>query len=575
MKDETQAQLVAETPKPHLDTVIHAAMGRFTGGLSPAALTTATLDWGLHLMGSPERQAKLAQSAWENAWEAWNATMMAAAGYESAESNRRRLADKRFRSEGWSSLPYNLLSNWFLLQQDWWEEATAPIDGLDPAHQRIVSFAARQTLDMLSPSNVGPTNPDVVERTQTEGGRNLVRGLRHWLDDVNQFVAGTHRPHPDYRVGETIATTPGDVVFRNRLIELIRYKPTKASVHAEPILLVPAWIMKYYILDLSPHNSLVGFLLDQGFEVYAISWKNPGREDADLGLQDYLDLGLATAIDTIAPMPDDRLHAVGYCLGGTLLAAGAAAMARDGDVRLKTLSLLAAQVDFTEAGELSLFINESQVAFLEDIMAMQGYLRADQMSGAFQMLRSNDLIWSRVIRHYLLGERTAMNDLMAWNADTTRMPAQMHSEYLREMFLENRLARGQFQVGSGPVALTDIRTPIFSLATETDHVSPWEPVYKINLLTDTDVTFCLTASGHNGGVLSEPGHARRHYRLSEKKEGQPYRSAARWLSGTEEVDGSWWPAWSAWLEERSGARRRVDIDPPRSYAAAPGTYVFG
>lgn len=313
----------------------------------------------------------------------------------------------------------------------------------------------------------------------------------------------------------------------------------------------------------------------QGFEVYILSWKNPDETDADLGLDDYLQLGFHAALDHVAPDSKDKVHAVGYCLGGTLLAAAAATMARDGDDRLRTLSLLAAQVDFADAGELSLFINESQVAFLEHIMETQGYLRAEQMAGAFRMLRSNDLIWSRVIRHYLLGERTPMNDLMAWNADATRMPARMHSEYLRQVFLENRLAKGQFKVSGAAVALTDIKVPIFAVGTEQDHVSPWPSVYKIGLLTDADVTFCLTKGGHNGGILSEPGHQRRHFRIGAKTEGEPFVSADDWVAQTPTVQGSWWPAWATWLSEFSTGNRKVIEAPETAISAAPGTYVLG
>ena len=288
----------------------------------------------------------------------------------------------------------------------------------------------------------------------------------------------------------------------------IQYSPATAKVRPEPILIVPAWIMKYYILDLSPHNSLVRFLIAQGFSVFMISWRNPGAEDRDLSFDQYRKLGIDAAIAAINQLvPGRAIHAAGYCLGGTLLAIAAARLRNERPDCLRSVTLLAAQVDFTEAGELTLFMNESQVAFLEDMMWQRGVLEAAQMAGAFQLLRSHDLIWSRVIRNYLMGERVAPSDLMSWNADATRMPYRMHSEYLRKLFLNNDLAEGRYLADGQPIALTDLNGPMFVVGTSRDHVAPWRSAYKVHLLTDADITFVLASGGHNAGIVSPPSEA--------------------------------------------------------------------
>jgi polyhydroxyalkanoate synthase len=368
------------------------------------------------------------------------------------------------------------------------------------------------------------------------------------------------------------------VVYRNELIELIQYSPRTPTVDAEPVLIVPAWIMKYYILDLSPENSLVRYLVERGHTVFMISWKNPDARDRETSFDDYRRQGVMQALDHVAATtPGKKIHGAGYCLGGTLLATAAAAMARAGDERLKSLTLFAAQVDFTEAGELMLFIDESQVRFLEDMMWEQGYLDARQMSGAFQILRSNDLIWSRMVRDYMMGERQPQFDLMAWNADSTRMPYRMHSDYLRQLFLDNDLAEGRFRTDGKIAVLTDIRAPVFAVATETDHVAPWRSVFKLNLLLDTDVTFLLTTGGHNAGIVSPPSNGSRAYRIALRTEQDTYLDPDTWYAKTQAHKGSWWPEWVKWLSEHSSGD--TDAIPPGGskyppLCRAPGTYVL-
>jgi polyhydroxyalkanoate synthase len=564
------------------DRSVHAAIARFTAGLSPAALGQAYLDWATHLAYSPGKRLQLVDKAVRKSIRFANYLHRCAMQGGKGECCIEPLPfDKRFAADEWQQWPYNFIHQAFLLQQQWWHNATTGIRGLSKQHETMVEFASRQILDMFSPSNFAPTNPVVLRQIARTGGMNLVRGFQNFMEDWDRAVSGKKPVGSEkFVVGRDVAVTPGKVVYRNRLIELIQYAPATDKVRPEPILIVPAWIMKYYILDLSPQNSLVKYLTEQGYVVFMISWKNPGPEDRDLGMDDYRKLGIMAALDAVGDIVNgEKVHAVGYCLGGTLLAIAAAAMARDADRRLGSVTLLAAQTDFTEAGELMLFINESQLTFLEDMMWEQGFLDGRQMAGAFHMLRSNDLIWSRIVREYLMGERQAMSDLMAWNADATRMPYRMHSEYLRELFLDNNLAEGRFMAEGKPIALADIAAPIFAVGTLGDHVAPWRSTYKINLLTDTDVTYLLTTGGHNVGIVSEPGHKGRSFQLMTKAPDANYLDPEAFLANAPHKAGSWWPEWLAWLDARSGAPIPLtELSVPRagyeSLGSAPGTYVL-
>ena len=565
-----------------LDRLARALLGRATFGISPAAVMSAYFDWLMHLSISPGKQLELLEKAWRKAarlavWAAHGA------GQEDAEWCIQPLPhDRRFSGPDWRAWPFTLSAQAFLLTQQWWHNATTGVRGVSRHHEQVVSFIARQLLDVVAPSNSPLLNPETLRVTREQGGMNFVRGAVNGLQDLERLAGGRPPVGAEaYEVGRDVAVTPGRVVFRNRLIELIQYAPATGQVRPEPVLVIPAWIMKYYILDLSPQNSLIRHLVEQGFTVFAISWKNPSRDDRELGMEDYRRLGVMAALGAVsAIVPGARIHAAGYCLGGTLMAIAAAAMARDGDARLASLSLLAAQVDFTEAGELTLFIDDSQVTFLEDMMWDQGYLDTRQMAGAFQLLRSNDLIWSRWVRQYLLGRRARMNDLMAWNADATRMPYRMHSEYLRRLFLGNDLVEGRFRADDRPISVADIRVPVFAVGTESDHVAPWRSVHKIELLTDTNVTFLLTSGGHNAGIVSPPGADGRRYRMAVKHEGDRFVAPDEWLAAAPEREGSWWRAWRDWLAEHSGpAAAPPALGAPEAgyppLEEAPGRYVRG
>ena len=498
-----------------LDHAKESFIARLSGGLSPAALALAWSDWLIHLTAAPGKRLELAALGIQGTKRIAGYVAGAARGDYRPSLAEPSPADERFRAEVWRTEPYRFWQQMFLLSEQWWNAATRGVPGTTRHHEDVVSFGARQWLDVIAPTNFPLTNPEVSQRAVATLGMSIAQGVGNALEDIRRQASGQPPAGLDqFKVGSNLAVTPGKVVFRNHLIELIQYSPATAKVLAEPVLIVPAWIMKYYILDLSPHNSLIRYLVEQGHTVFCISWRNVDADDRDLGLDDYRQLGVMAALDTISTIaPDQRIHATGYCLGGTLLSIAAAAMAGAGDDRLASVSLFAAQTDFSEPGELQLFIDDSEVYFLESMMWSQGYLAANQMAGAFQLLQSNELIWSRVVHDYLLGERAPMIDLMAWNADATRMPYRMHSEYLRHLFLDNDLACGRYQVNGRPVSIRNIRVPMFVVGTERDHIAPWHSVFKIHNLSDTDVTFVLTSGGHNAGIVSEPGHPHRHFSL--------------------------------------------------------------
>jgi polyhydroxyalkanoate synthase len=558
------------------DRSLHAALARWTGGLSPAALALAFADWQLHLAASPGKRLALAREAIDDTMRFADVSTHWASGFRPWSLISPAAADHRFAEPDWETPPFNLLAQAFLLQEKWWHSATSDVCGLAKSNAAVTDFTLRQCLDAVAPSNFAFINPEVIRKVVESGGGNFVSGLHNWLEDWKTLQSG---PSPAFTVGKDVATSKGKVVYRNELIELIQYSPATAKVRPEPVLIVPAWIMKYYILDLSAHNSLVRFLVENGFTVFMISWRNPTPENRELSLEDYRRLGVDAAIEAVAGIVPGPIHAAGYCLGGTLLSIAAARLAKEQPDRIRSLTLLAAQTDFTEAGELTLFVNESQVAFLEDMMWQRGVLDTTQMAGAFQILRSNDLIWSRMIRDYLIGEREPPSDLMSWNADATRMPYRMHSDYLRKLFLDNDLAEGRYRVDGKPIALSDLHAPMFVVGTLRDHVAPWRSTHKIHFLADAEITYVLTSGGHNAGIVAPPGEGTHTYQILTKGLDEPYIGPEEWFQRAPHHEGSWWPAWTAFLAAHSGEQ----VAPPlmggsRQKGAAlddaPGRYVL-
>ena len=565
-----------------LDRLAGAHLASVTAGLSPNAGALAYVDWASHLVNSPGKLCELWIKAEQKAARFAKHAMHSTVDPNAHPCIQPMEGDDRFKDEDWQQLPFRWWSQAFLLTQQWWHNATHNVPGVSKHHEDVVSFAVRQWLDIGSPANWPWANPAIIRKAYQTNGQNFTKGAINWLQDWTRLATG-QRPVglENFKLGETIAATPGKVVFKNHLMELIQYEPVTATVFAEPILILPAWIMKYYILDLSPENSLIRFLVGQGHTVFCISWRNVTAADRDVSFEDYRTLGAMAALDIVnAIMPQRKIHAAGYCLGGTLLATTAAAMAQSGDNRLASVTLFAAQTDFTEPGELQLFIDESQVNYLENMMWEHGTLDAAQMASAFQMLRSNDLIWSRIVHEYMMGERTQMNDLMAWNADPTRLPYRMQSDYLRQFFLNNDLASGRYAVDGKSVALKNIHNPIFVVGTERDHIAPGKSVYKIHYLAETDITFVLTSGGHNAGIVSEPGHAGRYFRIMEQKAADKCLDTTEWALQAPVQPGSWWISWQSWLSRYSSKSR---VAPPNmgiggvsaeDLARAPGSYVL-
>jgi polyhydroxyalkanoate synthase len=576
----SEEYLAEPVPLANYDRAIRAAVARASRGIAWPSLVSAWADWYWHLAAAPGKQMELASKAQRKASRFGLYALECAQG-DAAACIEPLPQDRRFVDARWQETPFNLIYQSFLLAQQWLWNATNHVTGVSRHHERMVTFTARQALDVVSPTNFVWTNPEVLARTADTGGANLAQGAIDWWRDALAGFAG--RPRTDgvtFRPGQEVAVTPGRVVLRNDLIELIQYAPGTPTVYAQPIVIVPSPILKYYILDLSPHNSLVSYLVGRGHTVYMLSWRNPDVRDRELGVDHYLRLGIRAAIDAAGAITGaPKIHAVGYCLGGTFLAMLAASMAGHGDDRLASLTLLAAEVDFTEAGELSIFIDDSQLAYLEDLTWEQGYLDGRQMAGAFTLLNSNDLIWSRVVRQYLMAEPQTLTDLTAWNADTTRLPHRMHTEYLRNLYLNNDLASGRLRFDGRALALADIRAPVFLVGTERDHVAPWKSVYMLHLYADADITFCLSSGGHNVGIVNPPQAEAppRHYRIATKHADGRYIDPDQWFARNEAHEGSWWPAWQSWLAERSGKRGKPPTMGSRDFApigAAPGTYVL-
>ena len=544
---------------------------------SPLAIGAAFFEMTARMMADPSRLVQAQLSLWNDYMTLWQRTAQRFLGGEAQPMIEPMPGDRRFRDAAWDdNTLFDYIKQSYLLTARWVQNTVREIEGIDERSARKIDFYTRQFVDALAPSNFLMTNPEALRTTIESRGENLLNGLKNLLDDLERGKGRLAIKMTDmtaFRIGENIAVTPGKVVYQNDLIQLLQYEPTTDPVKRRPLLIMPPWINKFYILDLRSDNSFIRWAVGQGHTVFVISWVNPDRRLAAKSFADYMREGPLAALDAIAEATDEReVNVIGYCLGGTLLACTLAYMAAKRDNRIKSATFLVTMVDFAEAGELSVFIDEEQLSALEDRMNARGYLEGRDMATTFNMLRANDLIWSFVVNNYLLGKSPFPFDLLYWNANSTRMPAAMHSYYLRNMYQENLLTRpGGITLDGVPIDLGKIRTPVFVLSTREDHIAPWRSTYAATRLYKGPVKFVLSASGHIAGVVNPPGGK---YGYWDGDKNPP--TADEWLAAAARHDGSWWPLWQRWISRHGGGEvpaRHLGNGKLAPIEDAPGSYV--
>lgn len=530
------------------------------------------------ILANPLKLAEAQLKLWHAYTQLWQGSVLKMWGQDPRPVAEPLPGDRRFSHEDWEdNFVFDFIKQSYLIAANAINETISNVDGPDDETRKRVAFFTRQYVDALSPSNFLLTNPEVLRATVTSGGRNLVRGLGNLLEDLERGQGNLRITMTDldaFKLGENIATTPGKVVYQNRLMQLIQYEPATKEVFKRPLLIVPPWINKYYILDLREKNSYIKWAVDQGHSVFVISWVNPDESYAETKFEDYLTLGPLAALDAIEKATGEaKANAVGYCLGGTLLATTLAHMAAKKDERIASATFFASMLDFSDPGEIGVFIDEDSVESLEARMKERGYLAGNEMAQAFNMLRANDLIWSFVVNNYLLGKEPIPFDLLYWNSDSTRMPASMHGFYLRKMYLENQLAEpGGLAVAGVWLDLSKIKTPSYFLSAIEDHISPWKSTYAGMRLFSGKSKFVLAGSGHIAGVINPPvANKYKHWTNGELPE-----DPAEWLKQAEQYDGSWWPDWQKWVAKHAGEKVPARVPGKGKLKAiedAPGSYV--
>jgi len=537
-------------------------------------IAKAYMDLYAKLASDPALIASMSLNLWVDYARLWQSSWMRMFGLEAAPVAVPSKSDSRFKDEDWSgNFLFDLIKQSYLISARHIQHAVSQVEGLAPESEKKVAFFTRQYIDALSPSNFLLTNPQVLRETVSSGGQNLVRGLNNLLADIEKGGGELRISMTDekaFKLGENVATTPGSVVFENDLMQLIQYKPSTAQVLKRPLIIVPPWINKYYILDLREKNSFIRWAVGEGHTVFVVSWVNPDAKLAQKGFDDYMREGPLAALDAVEKATGEReVNFIGYCLGGTLLGATLSYLAAKKDDRVKTATFFVSLLDFSQPGELGVFIDEAQVESLERKMNERGYLEGSEMAGTFNLLRANDLVWSFVVNNYLLGKDPFPFDLLYWNADSTRMPARMHSFYLRNMYIKNLLGvPGGIQLAGVPIDLSKVTIPSYFISTVEDHIAPWKTTYRGARYLKGPVRFVLGGSGHIAGIVNPPSAKKYHYWTNDALP----ETAEQWFESATQRPGSWWEDWQAWIEKTNSDKVPARIA-QKAIEPAPGRYA--
>ena len=571
---DRSAKLLGEFAKKDLSASMSSAASDELG------IARAYMDLYAQMFAHPASMAAFSTNLMLDYMQLWQSGWMKIMGLQPPPVAQPAKGDGRFKDADWSSnFLFDYIKQSYLITARHIQNAVANVEGLPPESQKKVAFFTRQFVDAMAPSNFALTNPQVLRETLASGGQNLLKGLNNLLADLEKGGGNLHISMTDekaFQLGKNVATTPGKVVFQTELMQLIQYVPMTKEAYRTPLVIIPPWINKYYILDLREKNSFIRFALDQGHPVFVLSWVNPDARLAQMGFEDYMKQGPLAALEAIEKATGERkVNFIGYCLGGTLLGATLGYLAAKMEDRVNSATFFVSLLDFSMPGELGVFIDESQVDNLEKKMNERGYLEGSEMASTFNLLRANDLVWSFVINNYLMGKDPFPFDLLYWNSDSTRMPARMHSYYLRNMYLKNLLGvPGGIVMEGVPIDLSKVRVPAYFISTAEDHIAPWKTTYKGSTYLGGDVRFVLSGSGHIAGIVNPPSANKYQYWTNEARPG----SAEEWFKGATPTPGSWWNDWQAWIDARNtsgkGPARQPGDGKLKVLEDAPGSYVM-